>query len=239
MSFFQCKEFLIEQSCSAMKVGTDAFLLGSMLKADGKKRGLDIGAGTGILSLMLAQRFPDIRIDAIELDEGSFNDCTLNFASSPWSKRLCVTHGDFTKMELFFNYDLIFCNPPFYLSKNVNQDLRTARTKHEDSLPMQALVNGIAGCCATVTDVFLIVPASDQQIWLSAFEGRNFYPVEKTLIYPVEGSQANRAVLQLRTNLSNRNVETKHLVIRGSNKVYTPEYLELTKPFYAKDLTNT
>lgn len=239
MSSFQCSEFTVRQTNSAMKVGTDAYLLGSLIKATNKKCGLDIGAGTGILSMMLAQRHADIRIDAIEIDEGSYQDCLYNFACSPWSKRLHVTHGDFMHFEFFSRYDLIFCNPPFYMSNNPNQDERKARSRHESSLPMQSLIAGISACCAPHTDVFLIVPASDLQTWQSAFIERDFFPVSITLISPIEGSEANRAVLHMRNKRDEEAIEIKRLSVRNSNREYTSEYLELTKPFYGKNLFGT
>ena len=140
MSAFQFKNFKIVHDRSIMKVGTDAMILGSLIKVDKSSRGLDVGTGSGILALMVAQKNDSIVIDAIEKDYDSYLDCKQNFEASNWSNRLNPIHGDFLSFSAQGKYDLIISNPPFYQSRLKNEDPREASAKHEDSLPMDQLI---------------------------------------------------------------------------------------------------
>ncbi len=111
---FRFKQFTVHQENSAMKVCTDSCLFGALIRSEAPENALDIGAGTGLLSLMVAQRYPTLTVDAVEMDAGAAHDARLNFAQSPFHERLTLHEGavqDFTPPRL---YDLIFCNPPFY-----------------------------------------------------------------------------------------------------------------------------
>ena len=133
MSNFRFKQFEITQNDNAMKVGTDAMVLGSFVNSHGRKKGLDVGSGTGVLSLMIAQNNSDISIDAVELDALSAAEGELNFKNSPWPERLKTHHCDFLEYETEEKYDLIVSNPPYYQTTLVNNDDRKANARHEKS----------------------------------------------------------------------------------------------------------
>jgi len=135
MSEFRFKRFSVQNEKSALKLGTDAVLLGSaMTILPGDARMLDIGTGTGVIALMAAQRCRAACIDAIDIDAPSVEEAGANFASSPWGERLAAFEVDLNKFTPNCQYDLIFTNPPYYDSSLKNPDERSARARHTDSL---------------------------------------------------------------------------------------------------------
>lgn len=140
---FQYKQFTVCQKHAAMKVGTDADLLGTL--AAGGKHILDIGTGTGIISLMMAQRFPDATIEAIDIDDNAIIDATENFANSPFASRLSlekISFQDFLKRNPEPIYDCIVCNPPYFDKSTESNDLSRTRARHTSSLPFSVLIEG-------------------------------------------------------------------------------------------------
>lgn len=141
---FEYRQFTIRQTHAAMKVGTDSDLLGTL--AAGGSRILDIGTGTGILSLMLAQRFPQARISAIEIDENAVLDAQENFARSVFNNRISLTHTSF--QDFLENgapeecFDSVVCNPPYFDKSLECPDLGRTRARHSSSLPFDILVKG-------------------------------------------------------------------------------------------------
>ena len=140
---FQYKQFTVCQKHAAMKVGTDADLLGTL--AAGGHHILDIGTGTGIISLMMAQRFPDATIEAIDIDDNAIIDATENFANSPFASRLSlekISFQDFLKRNPEPIYDCIVCNPPYFDKSTESNDLSRTRARHTSSLPFSVLIEG-------------------------------------------------------------------------------------------------
>ena len=141
--YFLFKQFCIHQRRAAMKVGTDAALLGTL--AEGGRRILDIGAGTGIISLMMAQRNPDAAITAIEIDDNAFLDAGENIAASPFAERISLVKGDFCKYATTSNeqlYDCIVSNPPYFDESLENPDEGRTRARHTSSLSFRSLIGG-------------------------------------------------------------------------------------------------
>lgn len=132
MSVFRFKQFVVDQSGCAMKINTDGVLLGAMVEADSPKRVLDVGTGTGVISLMLAQRFPSAIIDAIEIDASAANTARRNFANSPFEDRLSGYAVSLADFEPEAPYDLIVSNPPFFLRSLQNDDRRKRLARHTD-----------------------------------------------------------------------------------------------------------
>ena len=135
---FTFRQFHIEQDKCAMKVGTDGVLLGSWAK--GGKRILDIGTGTGLIALMMAQRFPDANIDAIEIDENAVIQATENVLRSPFTKQIVVKHCSLqTYSETKEKYDSIVCNPPYFVDSLKSNDNNRTVARHTDALPFNDL----------------------------------------------------------------------------------------------------
>lgn len=140
--FFNFQQFTIRQQNAAMKVGTDSDLLGAL--CGGGDRILDIGTGTGVLSLMMAQRFPAARITAIDIDEGAIEDAAYNFEHSNWADRIELHHAslqDFLGRSAG-GFDAVVCNPPYFDRSLECPDLGRTRARHTSSLPFPVLVQG-------------------------------------------------------------------------------------------------
>ena len=140
---FEFKQFAIRQTHAAMKVGTDSDLLGTL--SEGGRRILDVGTGTGVLSLMLAQRYPEATIHAIEIDENAVIDAAENFAQSPFADRITLQHIAFQDYLLQPHeqcYDSVVCNPPYFDKSLENDDEGRRRARHTSSLPFRVLIKG-------------------------------------------------------------------------------------------------
>lgn len=141
---FRFRQFDIVQEHAAMKVGTDSDLLGTL--AAGGSQILDIGTGTGIISLMLAQRFPEAQIKAIDIDENAIIDASVNFAASPFSDRLSLAHisfQDYIARDISDeSFDCVVCNPPYFDKSQESNDLSRTRARHTSSLPFSILIGG-------------------------------------------------------------------------------------------------
>lgn len=140
--FFQFKEFTIHQRRAAMKVGTDGVLLGTM--AEGGKQILDIGTGTGIISLMMAQRYPDAQFTAVEIDDNAYLDAQDNFAASPFSDRITLVKAAFQDYARTCGrtFDCIVSNPPYFDESLENPDEGRTRARHTSGLPFRELIGG-------------------------------------------------------------------------------------------------
>ena len=143
MKPFKFKEFTIHQDQCAMKVGTDGVLLGAWASlANQPESILDIGAGTGLIALQLAQRSSAETIDAIELDDAAYEQCVANFEASPWGDRLFCYHAGFDEFvgEMDDKYDLIVSNPPFYAEDVTSGDTSRDTARQNSSLPFDELL---------------------------------------------------------------------------------------------------
>lgn len=233
MSKFHFKHFSIEQERSALKVGTDSMILGSLIDSSSKKKGLDIGTGTGVLSLMVAQLNPEIQIDAIEIDHESVIDCKTNFEDSNWSERLKVIHSDFLAFPFQNTYDLIFSNPPFYYNSLLSSDQRTAISKHSFHLPFDRLFEKVRDLLSDIGHFWLIIPAEHAQAIKEIAKENHLFLTNDITIYGKPGKQT-RSILSFSKVEKIKTINS--LTIRDENGNYTEQYIELTKDFHFKNL---
>lgn len=235
MSVFEFKQFSIQQGDSALKVGTDAMLLGAFVESDKPLLSvLDIGVGTGVLSLMMAQKFSKSNIIGIELDDFSSKDCLFNFENSPWSERLKLIQADFLFFEFNQKFDLIVSNPPFYQTTLLNENRREATAKHEKSLPIEKLVEKTVTLLSQNGTAWFIFPFRDFSSWQEYFISNQLFLQKKISISPKKDKTPNRMIVSV-SKIQSLPIE-KELIIRNSDNTYTNEYIELTKDFHAKDL---
>lgn len=234
MSVFRFKQFSIRQTDNAMKVGTDAMVLGALVRPEGKQLGLDIGAGTGVLSLMVAQRNTEISIDALELDVSSSKECAVNFENSDWSNRLNALNGDFLEFDFSKQYDFIVSNPPYFQSRLENNDERKAAARHESYLPLEPMVDRVAQLLSDEGDFWAIFPAEVQEEWSKVCNAAGLYATHITRIHGKDGLPANRIVCCYAK--TKRASALNHLTIRDQSGKYTEAYIELTREFHFNDL---
>lgn len=234
MSVFQFKHFSIFQKEAAMKVGTDAMLLGAFVETENKQNALDIGTGTGVLALMMAQRNISLAIDAVEIDELSAKEAKLNFENSLWLNRLNVHQADFLSFETEKQYDLIVSNPPYFSTTNENQDERKAQARHVSSLAIAPFIKRVSALLSPNGHFWLIIPHDDFDLWHSQIVANGLHISKRINIIGKEGNEPIRCILKI--DFSIFETQTKLFCIRNNDHSYTDEYVELTKEFHGVEL---
>lgn len=233
---FSFKQFSIEQDRCAMKIGTDGVLLGAWTPIENNIYSiLDIGTGTGVIALMLAQRSTAEQIDALEIDEEAYEQSVDNFENSPWSDRLFCFHAALDEFveDPEDEYDLIVSNPPFYTedyySKNEQRDL----ARFADAMPFEDLIEA-ADLLLSENGIFsVIIPFKEEEHFLALAKEYELYPLKMTRVKGTPTTEIKRSLLALSRNKKTE-VPVDELIIETSRHQYTPEYIELTKHFYLK-----
>lgn len=233
MSVFQFKEFSIIQDVSAMKVGTDAMILGSLINSNSKVNCLDVGTGTGVLSLMIAQRNSDICIQAIEIDSESAEEAQINFQNSAWSNRLSLVQSDFRAFSSEIQFDLIISNPPYFENGILNESSRKANTRHEDSLPLIELFQRVESLLTSNGHFWLILPYETANKWKIKAKGLNLFCEQEIIIYG-KSNLPKRTVFCF-SKIGMKCIESS-IVIRNNDNSYTDEYKKLTVDFHGVKL---
>lgn len=236
LSKFQFKQFTVNQDRCAMKIGTDCVLLGAWCPVEKNPFSvLDIGAGTGILSLMLAQRSNAQQIDAIEIDENAFEQCVENFENSPWGDKLFCYHAGLEEFieEPDDKYDIIISNPPFYSEDYKTENKQRDLARFQEALPFEDLVDAV-NLLLNENGIFaVIIPFKEEERFIDLCAEVELFPVKVTR---VRGSQTTAIVRSLlafkRYELPV--LEANELVVETSRHQYTEEYVALTKDFYLK-----
>ncbi|MDP3914198.1 MAG: methyltransferase, partial [Bacteroidota bacterium] len=164
-NYFQFKQFRIVQERSAMKVGVDGVLLGSWADISGAKRILDIGTGTGLIALMMAQRNPDAQIDALEIEPEAFQEAVFNIQQSPWNERIQIELCSFQEFsgKADLKYDLIVSNPPYFTNGHKAPLENRSTARHSDSLPLGDLISGAIGLLNKTGKIALVLPIESLQ----------------------------------------------------------------------------
>lgn len=233
MSSFSFKEFTIVQNHSALKVGGDAMILGAFINCDKASNCLDIGAGTGVLSLMIAQRNSTVKIDAIEIDADSVIDLKTNFKSSKWMDRLSIVYDDFLTFSFNIRYDLIVSNPPFYETTNRSVKENIARAKHNSSLPFEYLFTKVEKLLTDDGRFYIILPNENANKWIEFAKKMKLNCIKQILILAKE-NKPKRSILCF----SKEDVffDDNILIVRNEDNTYTEEYKKLTQDFHSKRL---
>ena len=230
---FQFKQFTVDQSGCAMKINTDGVLLGGMSAAEAPQTILDIGTGTGVIALMLAQRYPSAQIDAVEIDEAAAQTAGRNFEASSFSDRLAVHAMGF---ENYFDrfperkYDLIVSNPPFYIDSLKSPGEKKTLAKHTDAGFFEKLLTSIAAHLSLLGKCWLILPGNIADLVLILGENLNIFPQKIIRVQSYESSKAHRKILSL--DFNRLSPEIGKFIIYDVIGVYSKEYKQLLDPFF-------
>lgn len=228
---FRFKEFEVDQRGCAMKINTDAVLLATMVEARSPLRALDIGSGTGVIALMLAQRFPAVTIDAVDIDELAFLRTKENFENSKFFTRMHAYHGDFEIMATGLTYDLIVSNPPFYVNALHNPDGRKKLARHADLAFFERLLHFSECRLSEAGSLQLIVPvelAEDIKSYIGVSE---LFLEREISIRSFAHSESIRKILIFRKGLVSK-VDYFDFIIYQQKGMYSDAYKELLKPFF-------
>ena len=233
---FKFKQFSVEQDRTAMKIGTDGVLLGAWSPIPANAFSvLDIGTGTGIVALMLAQRSNAEQIDAVEIDEEAYEQATENFENSPWSDRLFCFHAGLDELieEPEDEYDLIISNPPFYTENYKTEDTQRDLARFEDAMPFEMLVEA-ADLLLSENGIFsVIIPFKEEENFMALAKEFELFPFKITRVKGNPNSEIKRSLLAFK-RFETIEFEIDELIIETERHIYTPEYIALTKEFYFK-----
>jgi tRNA1Val (adenine37-N6)-methyltransferase len=221
-----------------MKVGTDAVLLGAWCSLENYPDSiLDVGSGTGIIALMLAQRSDAMTIDAVEVEEKAYEQSVENFELSNWSDRLYCYNASFEDFVIEMSeeeekYDAIISNPPFYANAFETEDNARNKARFTSSLSFENLIIGASKLLSDSGEFSVIIPFKEEDSFIKIANQNNLFLNNICRVKGTETSEVKRSLM--RFSFSQNEIKEAELVIEISRHQYTEEYIKLTKDFYLK-----
>ncbi len=231
MAGFRFKQFSIEQDDVAMKVGTDGVLLGAWANSDNAKRILDIGTGTGVIALQMAQRNAEARVWAVEIDATAAKRARANFDMSPWAERLEVEQTAVQEFASADKFDLIISNPPYFVNSLLPPDELRSTARHTHGLTFEELDSAVCRLLAEEGRFALILPPTEFEQYLAQ---SHLHLVRRCDVHSVKGGVVKRVMGEF---AKQKPTATKHetLAIEVERRgEFSEEYRALTKDFYLK-----
>jgi len=235
MKPFKFKEFTVHQERCAMKIGTDGVLLGAWTSVEHNPYNvLDIGSGTGILSLMIAQRSHADQIEAIEIDDDAFEQCVENFENSPWADRLFCFHASLLEYieAVDEKFDLIICNPPFYTEDYKTKDSARDLARFSDAMPLEHIIFAVINFLSEKGKFSIVLPFKDEQKYIEEASLIDLFPNRILRVRGNEKSDIKRSLIEF--SYSECPIKISELIIETERHHYTEDYINLTKDFYLK-----
>ena len=231
--FFQFKQFRIRHDRCAMKVGTDGVLLGAAAPVVGAKSVLDVGTGTGLIALMLAQREPQARICGVELDKEAAAQATENVADSPWADRVEICCQDFRQFQGPNTYDLIVSNPPYFVNSLLAPKAERAAARHTASLPYEDLLAGVVQHLSPEGSFSLILPSEVQAEFVRLAQEQGLHLYQQIWVQTTPKAAPKRVLMNFSFR-ADRPLEEEYLVIELERHSYSKDYIALTREFYLR-----
>jgi len=231
-SWFQFRQFIIHQDRCAMKVSTDACIQGAWIPLPPNLRfGLDIGTGTGLLSLMIAQRAPDLHLDGIELDPSAVSQATENAAGASFGYNLKMHQADARQWTAAQPYDLIICNPPFFKNSLKGPDAARNAARHTESLSPEELLEIVLIHLAPEGYVSLLWPPDSQEYFGGLAGNKGLFLRQQLLVQDRPGTRVNRSIaIYSRKDVLVPEIET--LIIKDDGGAYSASFKALMQPYY-------
>ncbi len=227
MKLFTFKQFTIQQSKEVFRVGTDGVLLGALASIEGALNILEIGTGTGLISLMLAQRNSEAQFFGIDINKEAAELTKNNFEKSPFSLRLKNAHQDFKDFETGEKFDLIVSNPPYFEASDSEKD-KVARQTVE--LNFRQLVSKSSQMLSEKGILSVIIPAEAGNDFIALAKENSLFLIRRINIKGIENSKLKRLILEF--SLSEEELSESEFIIEKSPRQYSDQYLELTKEFH-------
>ena len=221
-----------------MKIGTDGVLLGAWCSLkESTKKILDVGSGTGVISLMLAQRFNNATIDSVELENNAHKQSVENFERSVWADRLFCFHSTFQDFanelkEDGQTYDLIISNPPFYTDNVKNNNRARNKARSTSFLSFVELISGVSKILSNQGEFTTIIPFKEEAKFIDISKQNNLFLNKICRVKGNNNSDIKRSLLTF--SFYKKQLDENNLIIETSRHLYTDEYINLTKNFYIK-----
>ena len=230
--YFSFKQFTVRHDRCAMKVGTDGVLLGAWIDLNSSRRILDIGTGTGLIALMLAQRCSDARIIAVDIDSAAVEQAQENIQASPWKNRVEVLQQDICTYHPHGTFDTIVSNPPYFIDSLKCLDGQRSTARHTDTLDADRLIGKVSELLSPDGSFSIILPAEQTEDLIRVAGEKGLYPSRQTWVITRPGLSPKRILMEFRK--ISTVFHPDELVIELERHVYSEEYIALTKEFYLK-----
>jgi tRNA1Val (adenine37-N6)-methyltransferase len=232
-NIFRFKKFQVDQQGCGMKINTDGVMLGAMSTISNtvlRPHCLDIGTGTGVIAMMLAQRFPEAIVDAVDIEESAAHAASTNFLASPFNDRLNLFFGDITTYQTKFKYDLIVSNPPYFLKDLKSVEMKKSVARHAGDSFFEGLISKSAELLSTHGLLWLILPLKQAELVSSMGLSYGLCVNKVVNIHSDNSKPIIRKVICLGREI----LESKEqsFYIYESEKVYTEQYKALLKDFF-------
>lgn len=232
--YFQFKQFKVYQNKCAMKVGTDAVLIGSWVNTEQSTNILDIGTGTGVIALMLAQRQEQAKITAIDIDLDSISQAAENVSESPYSNRISVRHASLQELANSSDrkFDLIVTNPPYFIDSLKNSDLNRSKARHTETLSHQDLIDGVKLLLDAKGKFCLILPRNEAQIFRQLAQTKGLYLSKLLRVWTTKQKDSEKRHLMQFEFRETEFSESNLIIEEDQHRQYTEAYKALTRAFY-------
>lgn len=230
-SYFQFKQFRVEQGRAAMKVCTDACVLGAYAGVDGAARILDVGTGTGLLALMAAQRNGEARIDAVEVDEGAYGQAVDNVLASPWAGRIRVVRSRIQEYDPGYRYDVVISNPPFYENHPKRPAAAQNVALHGEDLSLPELAAAVHRLLGPAGRFVVLLPPYQAGRLQELLAPLGLFPLDHLHLHDRPGAPPIRRITTYTFGIPGPCRET-NFCIRDGTGAYTDDFVRLLRPYY-------
>jgi tRNA1Val (adenine37-N6)-methyltransferase len=230
-NWFQFQQFRVEQDRCAMKISTDAVLLGTLVQSNSPKRILDIGTGTAVIALMMAQRFTQASITGVELDPEAASQARENCEQSPFSERLTVRQSRFQDYPLKEPYDLLVSNPPFFPDHLPASDTKRHQALHTSSLSFEELLRKSSQLLAPTGSFWVILPPRQMQDFFQCAKGNGLFPCARVLIRDNALKSVHREVVGFTFTEYLPSVRPMELLLKNEDGSFSEDYRNLISGF--------
>lgn len=230
-SCFKFKQFSLQQTNAAMKIGTDGILLGAWARVAHSKTLLDIGTGTGVIALMQAQKNNSVLIDAVEIDNNASIDAKFNFENSPWNNRLNLHQCSLESFDKKIEYDTIISNPPFFEKSLVANTQSRTMARHTASLHYNQIIEFAECWLSKNGNLCMILPVNQEEKCILKARKSGLYVKRKCNVFPKKTKNQHRSLIEF--SFENQTQIEENLIIENEKRHdYTDKYKEITKEFY-------
>ncbi|MFO7868407.1 MAG: methyltransferase [Bacteroidales bacterium] len=229
--FFYLQQCRLLHAKSPHKIGTDAVMLGAFTQHDTPLRILDIGTGTGIIAVMMAQKYPTASIDALDICKDAYNEASENFENTPWNSRLnCYLQDAYSFCcQTSTSYDIIVSNPPFFHNSLLSKKTEKNNARHSLSLSPETIIDAAASCISQKGIFSVIIPYSDIHRYCVYAQSHQLFLIHSLVISPFANSEPNRGILIFSPTY--KAFSKDFLWIYNDDNTYSEKHTALTKPF--------
>ena len=233
--YFQFKQFRIEQHFAAMKVNTDGVLLGAWTNIDGVDTVLDVGTGTGLIALMIAQRNQNSFISGIDIDQHAAVEAAENAGKSPWPDRISIQHISFQNFAENYSgkFSLIISNPPFFSNSVKNSNTRLSAARHNHLLPFADIISGTLRMLDEKGHLSIILPVDEADLFIEMAAKNGLFLRRIASVKPFPDKKPNRSLMEF-SFLKSETERTVFSVYNETKVDYSQEFMSLARDFYLK-----